>query len=78
MARAPDPSAASLQDISKVTIFDPPNRFVAYSGPFKEGVREVMFLGDDVYVLANDGQVGSPIVMPSVLNIERVIALPPH
>ena len=58
VAHAPDPTAATQQDISKVTILDVKNNFVAYSGPFKEGVRDVVFRKDEMYVLANDGQVG--------------------
>lgn len=59
VARAPDPSLVSQQDISKVTIFDLENKFVAFSGPFKEGVRQVMCRGDEIYVLTNDGSVSS-------------------
>ncbi|KAG8932101.1 hypothetical protein FRC02_001657 [Tulasnella sp. 418] len=56
VARAPDSRAATQQDISKVTIFDVENKYVAFSGPFKEGVREVVSQWDQLYVLANDGK----------------------
>ncbi|KAG8882014.1 hypothetical protein FRB97_008788 [Tulasnella sp. 331] len=55
VARAPDPTTVSQQDISKVTIFDLENKFVAFSGPFREGVRDIMYRGDEIYVLTNDG-----------------------
>lgn len=43
-------------DIAKVTIFDPENKFVAYSGAFPEGVREVFYEWGDVFVLTNDSK----------------------
>ncbi|KAG9036460.1 hypothetical protein FRB95_008758 [Tulasnella sp. JGI-2019a] len=55
VARAPDPATVFQQDISKVTIFDLENKFVAFSGPFKEGVRDVLCRGDEIYILTNDG-----------------------
>jgi len=56
VARAADPTI-SQRDISKVTIVDIENKFVAYSGPFKEGVREVFCQWDRVFILTNDGKV---------------------
>lgn len=43
-------------DISKVTIFDIENKFVAYSGTFVEGVRAVISEWGNIYVLTNDGK----------------------
>lgn len=63
VARAAEPALVSQQDISKITVIDVENKFVAYSGPVKEGVREVMFRGDEIYVLANDGQVDSDVAV---------------
>lgn len=44
-------------DISKVTIFDPENKFVAFSGAFPEGVRDVFCEWGEVFVLTNDSKV---------------------
>ena len=44
-------------DVTKLTIFDLENKFVAYSGAFTEGVREVMSAWGQVYVLSNDSKV---------------------
>ncbi|TFY60015.1 hypothetical protein EVJ58_g5412 [Rhodofomes roseus] len=51
-ARA-NPSAN--KDITKVAVFDLENKFVAFSGTFNEGVREVISVFDKVFVLSNDG-----------------------
>ena len=54
MARGqPQPNA----DIAKVTVFDPENKLVAFSGTFVEGVRQVVSQWGDIYVLSNDGKV---------------------
>lgn len=44
-------------DIAKVTVFDPENKLVAFSGTFVEGVRQVVSQWGDIYVLSNDGKV---------------------
>ena len=44
-------------DIAKVTIFDPENKLVAFSGTFVEGVRQVVSQWGDIHVLSNDGKV---------------------
>ena len=44
-------------DIAKVTVFDPENKLVAYSGTFPQGVREVVSQWGDIYILSNDGKV---------------------
>ncbi|TFK62496.1 hypothetical protein BDN72DRAFT_964507 [Pluteus cervinus] len=43
------------EDVMKVTVFDPDNKLVAYSGPFTQGVREVVSQWGQIYVLTNDG-----------------------
>ncbi|KAF8967280.1 hypothetical protein BDZ97DRAFT_1697796 [Flammula alnicola] len=52
VARQP---SATETDVTKVTVFDPENKLVAYSGTFKQGVREVVSQWGQVYVLSNDG-----------------------
>lgn len=53
VARSSNPSET---DITKVTIFDLENKLVAYSGAFKQGVRDVVSQWGTVYVLSTDGQ----------------------
>jgi len=48
---------ASETDVTKVTVFDPENKLVAYSGTFKQGVREVISQWGNIYVLSSDGTV---------------------
>jgi vacuolar protein sorting-associated protein 11 len=58
VARAPNPTAATQTDVSKVTIFDLENKFIAYSeSAFTEGVREVICNEEHIYILGNDGKV---------------------
>ncbi|KAF8656018.1 hypothetical protein AX16_002806, partial [Volvariella volvacea WC 439] len=42
-------------DVTKVTVFDPENKLVVYSGPFTQGVRQVVSQWGNVYILTNDG-----------------------
>ena len=49
-------------DITKVTVFDPENKFVAHSGTFTEGVRELFSAWGKLYVLSNDGKVWSTYI----------------
>ncbi|KAG6841392.1 hypothetical protein C0991_011556 [Blastosporella zonata] len=51
-ARTPDYSGS---DITKVTIFEPENKYVAYSGTFDHDVREVISQWGQIYVLTSDG-----------------------
>lgn len=53
VARAPNSMGT---DISKVTVFDPDNKIVAFSGPFQEGVRDVLCAWGKIFVLSNDGK----------------------
>jgi hypothetical protein len=52
VARAGSPG----EDITKVNVFDLENKLVAYSGAFKQGVRDVVSQWGNVYVLSTDGQ----------------------
>ncbi|KAG6826409.1 hypothetical protein H0H92_015903, partial [Tricholoma furcatifolium] len=42
-------------DITKVTVFEPENKYVAYSGTFSHDVREVISQWGQIYVLTSDG-----------------------
>ncbi|THH12547.1 hypothetical protein EW146_g7591 [Bondarzewia mesenterica] len=48
-------ATAGGSDITKVTVFDLENKFVAYSGTFAEGVRAIISQWECIYVLSNDG-----------------------
>jgi len=49
---------ATETDVTKVTVFDPENRLVAFSGTFKQGVREIISQWGQIFVLTTDGKVG--------------------
>ena len=49
---------ATESDVTKVTVFDPENRLVAFSGTFKQGVREIISQWGHIFVLTTDGKVG--------------------
>jgi hypothetical protein len=46
-----------LNESAKLTIFDLENKFVAYSGVFKDGIRETFSSSDQVFVVGGDGKV---------------------
>jgi len=54
VARSPNPNDS---DITKVTVFEPENKYVAYSGTFTHGVREVISQWGQIYILSSDGNV---------------------
>lgn len=54
VAKSGGPSGS---DITKLTVFDPENQYVAHSGTFTEGVREVFSALGKLYALSNDGKV---------------------
>lgn len=58
LARSPN---AAETDITKVVVFDPENKLVAYSGTFKQDVRGVISQWGDIYILSTDGSVSSLI-----------------
>ncbi|KAF8575784.1 hypothetical protein K439DRAFT_1397850 [Ramaria rubella] len=43
-------------DITKLTVFDVENKFIAYSGTFTDGVRDVFCEWGQIFVLSNDGK----------------------
>ena len=45
------------EEITRLAVFDLENKFLAFSGTFAEGVREVISQWDQLFVLSNDGQV---------------------
>jgi len=49
---------ATETDVTKVTVFDPKNRLIAFSGTFKQGVRENILQWGQIFVLTTDGKVG--------------------
>ncbi len=75
VARQP---SATETDVTKVTVFDAENKLVAYSGTFKQGVREVFSQWGMVYVLSTDGKVRLLIYLISLrlisCNLARVLA----
>ena len=50
-------SAPASSDITKVSVFDPENKFVAHTNTFTEGVREIFSAWGKLYVLSNNGTV---------------------
>jgi vacuolar protein sorting-associated protein 11 len=52
--------SSTSADITKLTVFDIENKFVAYSGTFTEGVKEVFCEWGQIFVLSNDGKVCGP------------------
>lgn len=53
VAKSSDPNT----DISKVVVFDLENKFVAYSGTYTDGIREIFSSDGQIYLLSNDGKV---------------------
>ncbi|SCV67136.1 BQ2448_5782 [Microbotryum intermedium] len=49
-------NGSSSTDVAKVTMFDPENKFVAYSGTFEEGVRDVWEAYGAVWVWTEGGK----------------------
>ena len=54
VARTPNPGDT---DITKVVVFEPENKYVAYSGTFTHDVREVFSQWGQIYALTGDGNV---------------------
>jgi hypothetical protein len=52
-------TSALPAEVTKVSILDLDNKLVAYSGTFPDGVREAVSVWGNVYVLSEDGEVGS-------------------
>ena len=49
--------SSTSADITKLTVFDVENKFVAYSGTFTEGVKDIFCEWGQIFVLSNDGKV---------------------
>ena len=68
---------AGESDITKVSIFDLENKYVAYTGTFPHGVRDVVSQWGKVYVLTNDGNVSSnPMLFIYLLTSWIVVHVP--
>ena len=65
---------ATESDVTKVTVFDPENRLVAFSGTFKQGVREIISQWGQIFVLTTDGKVGCCSL--NYLNISVILSFP--
>jgi vacuolar protein sorting-associated protein 11 len=52
----------SHTDISKVVVFDLENKFVAYSGTYTDGIRDIFSSEGQIYLLSNDGKVCTSLV----------------
>lgn len=66
---------APVGDITKVTVLDPENKFVAHSSAFTEGIRMVFTAWGKLYVLSNEGQVSHRSICLS-LNVKLTIVCP--
>ncbi|KAJ3715949.1 hypothetical protein DFJ43DRAFT_838133 [Lentinula guzmanii] len=60
-------------EISKVTVFDPANKFVAYSGTFTQGVREIISAPwGDLYILSNNGELIHLVEKPTSAKLDML------
>ncbi|CCM05130.1 uncharacterized protein FIBRA_07338 [Fibroporia radiculosa] len=66
-ARNNDVSGA---EVTKVNIFDPENKFVAYAGTFDYGVRTVFSAYGQIYVLASDGSLSCLAEKPTSVKLD--------
>ncbi|KLO14890.1 hypothetical protein SCHPADRAFT_927552 [Schizopora paradoxa] len=69
VARTPQ---SDRTDISKVTVFDLENKFVAYSGMFEEGARAVFSQWGHIFVLTNDGKLSRLEEKPTATKLEMI------
>lgn len=44
-------------DITKITVFDPDNKSLAFTRTFSEGVKAIFFEWGQIFILTNDGKV---------------------
>ncbi|KZT00051.1 uncharacterized protein LAESUDRAFT_816725 [Laetiporus sulphureus 93-53] len=65
-------SSSAGTEITKLTVFDPDNRLVAYSGTFAEGVREVLSVWGKLYVLSNDGNLSCLEEKPTPVKLDML------
>lgn len=73
VARSANPGET---DITKVTVFEPENKYVAYSGTFTHDVREVISQWGQIYVLTSDGKVCCPFPRRSCTNVSCLAVVP--
>ncbi|KAF9651477.1 hypothetical protein BDM02DRAFT_3154289 [Thelephora ganbajun] len=59
-------------DIAKVTVFDPENKLVAFSGTFAQGVREIVSQWGDIYILSNDGKLSCLQEKPTAAKLDML------
>jgi len=64
--------AGSDSDITKVTVFDLENKLVAYSGAFKQGVRDVVSQWGNIYVLSTDGKLLSLVEKSTAAKLDML------
>lgn len=55
-------------DITRVTVFDVENKFIAHVGTFNEGVRDIFCQWEQIFVLTTDGKVSGGILYFHNLN----------
>jgi vacuolar protein sorting-associated protein 11 len=63
---------ASGTEVTKVTVFDLENKFVAHSEAFTEGVREVFSQWSNIYVLSNDGKLSCLQEKPTATKLDML------
>ncbi len=63
---------ASGTEVTKVTVFDLENKFVAHSEAFVEGVREVFSQWGSIYVLSNDGKLSCLQEKPTAAKLKML------
>ncbi|GJJ12060.1 hypothetical protein Clacol_006301 [Clathrus columnatus] len=61
---------SSNGDITRVTIFDVENKFIAYTDTFEEGVRNIFCQWEQVFVLTTDGKLFSLQEKPTSAELE--------
>ncbi|KAF8498332.1 hypothetical protein JB92DRAFT_3084586 [Gautieria morchelliformis] len=62
--------SSTSADITKLTVFDIENKFVAYSGTFIEGVKDVFCEWGQIFVLSNDGKLSSLQEKPTTTKLD--------
>ncbi|KAF8271913.1 hypothetical protein EI94DRAFT_1678503 [Lactarius quietus] len=63
---------ASGTEVTKVTVFDLENKFVAHVEPFTEDVREVFSQWGNIYVLSNDGKLSCLREKPTATKLDML------
>lgn len=63
---------ASGTEVTKVTVFDLENKFVAHIEPFTDDVREVFSQWGNIYVLSNDGKLSCLREKPTATKLDML------